>query len=80
VNASVHRARALLITLRFCENAALDFLGSTMRRRGDIKNSSRGLDTRVSNKFRTRRMRKFVELFLEIKNALMQKNIEKRIF
>lgn len=36
VNASVHRARALLVTSRFCENAALDFLSSTMRPRGDI--------------------------------------------
>lgn len=41
VNASVHRARALLVTSRFCENAALDFPSSTMRPRGDIKNSSR---------------------------------------
>lgn len=32
VNASVHRAPASLVTLRFCENAALDFLSGTMRR------------------------------------------------
>lgn len=47
MNASVHRERALLVTSRFCENAALDFLASTMRLRGDIKNSSRRLETRV---------------------------------